>query len=49
MAEMTDVAAYIDKMRFSEAIKDDSEEENLELMNATPMTQKRMIREKEVR
>lgn len=37
-AEMTGVAAYVDKMRFSEGFKDDSEEENPELLNATPMT-----------
>ena len=35
---MAGVAAYIDKMRFSEAIKDDSEEENPEIQNATPLT-----------
>ena len=49
MAEMAGVAGYIDKMRFSEAARDDSEEENPEILNATPMTQKRMIREKEVK
>jgi len=37
-AEMTGVAAYVDKMRFSEGFKDDSEEENLEIQNATPLT-----------
>lgn len=35
---MTGVAAYVDKRRFSESFKDDSEEENPEILNDSPMT-----------
>lgn len=42
------VASYIDRMKFSEANKDDSDEdENPNLIGKTPRTQKRIIRESE--